>query len=99
MITSDLWGEGGGEGSKEKKAGESPHYLHSFHTWQVSCYSTLTKPITNWQTQWSTDLLEKLTILQLVKKLFIFYKHESSLPCSQQHTILPYPQSNKSSPW
>jgi hypothetical protein len=41
---------------------------------------------------------EKLRILHLDKKRFIFYKPESSLPCTQQPTTFPYPQSNKSSP-
>lgn len=92
-----------GQGREGKEQGterwESPHCLHSLHTFQVSCYPSLTNPMTNWQTPWSTVLLEKLIILQLVKKLFIFYKPESSLPCSHQPTTFPYPQSNKFSPW
>jgi len=42
-------------------------------------------------------VLEKLTVNQLLKK-FNFLEPESSLPCSQEPAMGPYPEPNESSP-
>jgi hypothetical protein len=43
-------------------------------------------------TPWSTVLLEKLTVSQLVKKFPAFMKHKGSLPHSQMPATRPYPE-------
>jgi len=45
----------------------------------------------------STTLLQKLTVAQLVKKFCTLMEHPGSLPCSQQPTTCPSPQTNETS--
>jgi hypothetical protein len=61
---------------------------------------------TNWMTDrptdqptlWSTVLLAKLTVTQLVMKFSPFMEPEVSLPCSQKPAIGPHPKTDTSSP-
>jgi hypothetical protein len=50
-------------------------------------------------TPWRTVLLQKLTVLQLVKNSPHFIGPEISLPCAQRLAICPYPKPDESSSW
>jgi hypothetical protein len=70
--------------------------LHLFIKIQVHhVYVFITKELP----PWSTVLLEKLTVSQLVKKFPTFMEHESSLPYSQEPATGPYPEPDESNPY
>jgi hypothetical protein len=69
------------EGTKSRLSSESTHH----HSAQNPLSSSLLTPL-------SRFLLEKLSVIQLVKLL------EGSLPCSQQPTTGPHPEPVASSP-
>jgi hypothetical protein len=58
-------------------------------------YKNLTK---TWLTPWSTVLLDKLLVTQLVTKFPAFMEPKGSLPCSQQPATGPYPEPDAFSP-
>jgi hypothetical protein len=60
-----------------------------------AAYFTHSAPY-NQRTPWNR-VLENLIVTQLVKKFATFYGTQSSLPCSQEPTTEPYPESNESS--